>query len=995
MIQPEQGDIDNQVYDENFPDPEVGADDFVSDDPNASIDEMDNRDDGEAAEPAAGAADEAGGEGEAERAIEEADILKVEGDTLYALSQYRGLVTIDISDPDDLTVLGRYAAEGIPFEMYVRDGVAYALYASFWGYDQDEDTGHVVWRQSSRVLAVDVSDPTQLFEIGGFDVPGGISDSRTVGDILYVVSYENGWCWGCADGEPQTTVTSLSVADPANMEIVDQLAFVEDGQSWGWRRSIHVTTERMYVSGLSWGGDWDSSHSTIQIVDIADPEGDMELGASIELEGQIRSRWQMNEHEGALRVISQPGVWRSNLPPVVETFEIVSAQIVEPMGRLEMVLPRPESLMSVRFDGDVGYAVTFERTDPLFIIDLSDVANPVQRGELEIPGWLYHMEPRGDRLLALGFDQQAETGLAISLFDVADLDAPKQLDRVNFGARWGGMAEDQDRIHKAFKILDDEGLILMPFSGWDWNAEGGGRYHSGVQIVDFTRETLTMRGAAPHKGRARRAFLHRDHLFALSDDRVEAFDITDKDAPVSTSNLTLVRHVRRIVPVGDGVVAQLVSDWWTEDARIDILPSDDPDAGDALGSVDLNTLFDEEGDAVNRRNRHWRLYWGARIAASGDHLYLMYGRDQGGSVLATFDISDPANPRLTGKVGVDFATPYQYNGWWGGGQNATNFAVIGEALVVQSPAQWRDGEQVPGTMEIISLADPDQPRPVDRVQVGDARYAQGFQSSAGVVYTSRTEEVPGGDGRVRFFIDRLDVNDGDRPRALEPVNVPGTLADISDSGDRIVTVDYRNFIEPVEDWQECQQLSGGGWVRMDQQEGHARCVVGLTSVNLLALQGDRAVLEDRVDLGVRRLQTLHVSDRRAVAQYQRVWWWWGWAEEDGVDADGDGEVDPPDRRPELTVFAGLEEGRLDRGTTVRMHTLYGQVRGLHGDYAAVLGFSPPSLGLYDLSDPENPAVAREVRLRGYSQDFTVKDGVAYIANGAFGAQAVFIGGMVR
>jgi hypothetical protein len=284
--------VEVAVPGELLEDPAEGATDFISDDPNASIEDMNNRGADDEAEPAAGAeGDQAAGGGGAAREIEEADILKVEGDTLFALSQYRGLVTIDVSDPEDLSVLGRYASEGIPFEMYVRDGVAYALYSSFWGYDQDPETGNVVWRQSSRVLAVDVSDPLNPFEIGGFDVPGGISDSRIVGDILYVVSYENGWCWGCNDGEPRTTVTSLSVADPANMEVVDQLAFVEDGQSWGWRRSIHVTTERMYVSGLTWGGDWDSSHSTIQIVDISDPEGDMELGASRPLAGQIRSRW--------------------------------------------------------------------------------------------------------------------------------------------------------------------------------------------------------------------------------------------------------------------------------------------------------------------------------------------------------------------------------------------------------------------------------------------------------------------------------------------------------------------------------------------------------------------------------------------------------------------------------------------------------------------------------------------------------------------------------
>ena len=72
-------------------------------------------------------------------------------------------------------------------------------------------------------------------------------------------------------------------------------------------------------------------------------------------------------------------------------------------------------------DGERAYAITFEQTDPLFTIDLSDPASPMQRGALEIPGFVYHMEPRGDRLIGLGFDQGNPDGaITVSLFDVSD-----------------------------------------------------------------------------------------------------------------------------------------------------------------------------------------------------------------------------------------------------------------------------------------------------------------------------------------------------------------------------------------------------------------------------------------------------------------------------------------------------------------------------------------------------------------------------------------------
>ena len=82
-------------------------------------------------------------------------------------------------------------------------------------------------------------------------------------------------------------------------------------------------------------------------------------------------------------------------------------------------------------------------------------------------------------LRGLGFDNTDPAGsLNVSLFDVADLAHPAMLARVPFGGQWSMLPEDQDRIHKAFKIVDDLGAIAVahpaararapagPFSHW-------------------------------------------------------------------------------------------------------------------------------------------------------------------------------------------------------------------------------------------------------------------------------------------------------------------------------------------------------------------------------------------------------------------------------------------------------------------------------------------------------------------------------------------------
>src|SRR5262249_39776029 len=62
---------------------------------------------------------------DAARAIEEADIVKLEGRLLFALSRYGGLSVVDASNRDNLRLVGRHRTRGVPFEMYVRDQRGY------------------------------------------------------------------------------------------------------------------------------------------------------------------------------------------------------------------------------------------------------------------------------------------------------------------------------------------------------------------------------------------------------------------------------------------------------------------------------------------------------------------------------------------------------------------------------------------------------------------------------------------------------------------------------------------------------------------------------------------------------------------------------------------------------------------------------------------------------------------------------------------------------
>jgi hypothetical protein len=825
----------------------------------------------------------------ASRAIVEADILKVEGNTLYALAEYGGLSIIDISNHDDLRMQGRFGIRGRPFEMYVRSGVAYAMFSSFARYVYEPTTGGSRYVVSSRIVAIDVTEPTSLREIGTFDLPGEISDSRMVGDVIYLVSYENGSCWGCQTNQPRTTVTSIAAGDPSNIRKVDQRTFDDPRSSSSWyRRSIHVTTDRIYVSGMVYDGQWgaDTGHSTIQAVDISDPTGQLGIGANVRVSGQIESRWQMDELDGVLRVVSQSGsTWANGPPPVVETFTVKDALTITPLGKLTLTLPKRENLKSVRFDGKRGYAVTFEQIDPLFTLDLADPALPKQVGEVEMPGFLHHMEPRGDRLVALGIDNRnLAGGLTVSIFDVADLARPTLLSRANFGSQWGSLPEDQDRIHKVFRLFDDKNLIAMPFSGY-MSSSGGpfsgcGAYVSGVQLLDFTRDEVTTRGIVPLRGSARRAFMHGETLFAVSDDQVASFNIDDRDVPARRDALALANVANLTVRVGEHLVA-LGSDWWTNEPQLTVVPISAGAQGVPVATIDLAKAVNPTSDPCY--SRYWSGFAGnSQLFVEGTNVYIAYDAGFAGAKgrmgFAVLDMSDPLQPVLRGSAILDIiqnpppqSYAYRYygcgvgsyvnpTGVWASGDRIVK---VGTTLVLLElePVNVADAGYAPydvrpaqAILHAVDLADPTQIRVASSTKIADGGSSSGLFADGSRVFTSHQEEVVARPGRTRFFIDQLDFTDPSAP-AKAKINVPGSLLTVDRGGERVVTVDYRRTLSPrppVESQITPCDVDGGfaiaGWIYGNAPYGQREaCLRVYRTLKLVDLAGGGATLLDSLE----------------------------------------------------------------------------------------------------------------------------------------------------
>jgi hypothetical protein len=190
--------------------------------------------------------------------------------------------------------------------------------------------------------------------------------------------------------------------------------------------------------------------------------------ASGQVEGRLLNQFAMSEHNGDLRVATTTDDW-GGFGEQSESTVFVLRPEGDVLRQVSSVggLGKDERIYAVRFIGDLAYVVTFRQIDPLYVIDLSDPANPLEAGELKIPGYSAYLHPVGEGLL-LGVGQDATetgrtTGTQLSLFDVSNPADPQRISTLPIG----GYSE-VEWDHKAFLFWPQDGTIVLPVSpGWN------------------------------------------------------------------------------------------------------------------------------------------------------------------------------------------------------------------------------------------------------------------------------------------------------------------------------------------------------------------------------------------------------------------------------------------------------------------------------------------------------------------------------------------------
>ncbi len=509
--------------------------------------------------------------------VDEADIIKTDGKYIYALVK-SDLFIVDAYPAEQAEILAKISFKSRPQDMFINSG-----HLIIFGRDDafQATTAYKLFPRRSNYTffkVFDISDPKNPKQVRDIDIEGNYSDSRMIGDYVYLVTNNYGWyrydnilpvprilengneiSSDCSSGgacyHPDvyyfdipyqsynfTGINAINVVD--NSEAVNGEVYMLNGS-----QDLYVSPGNIYITYTKYISEYqletevlkelvaprlkEQEREKIDKIELVEnyilspdeklnkisaiigryisslsPDQEQSLEAEIkakmkekyqdlskelektvihkiaitagkleykthgEVTGQVLNQFSMDEHGGFFRMATTKSeTWSRYDDASQESYNnlYVLDENLRVVGALEG-LAGGERIYSARFIGNRAYLTTFKQTDPLFVIDLSEPAQPMVLGQLEMPGYSDYLHPYDENTL-IGFGKDtAESewggavtkGLKLTLFDVSDVANPKVIDTYIIGDAGSDSIALSD--HKAFLFSREKNLLSLPVS---------------------------------------------------------------------------------------------------------------------------------------------------------------------------------------------------------------------------------------------------------------------------------------------------------------------------------------------------------------------------------------------------------------------------------------------------------------------------------------------------------------------------------------------------
>lgn len=481
------------------------------------------------------------------------------------MEQQTKILQVDLSDPAHPTIESTLTVDGRYIDARLVNGTARVVISSAprlefptpeYGIGDnaasDEGTApgrrpdeREMTKQNRAVIAESTIEdwlPTYTLETGG----------ETTSEQL--LSCENHHRPPDFAGFSTISVLTLGIADDG-LSPGNAVGVLTDGDT------VYASTDQLYVATATWGEPDEPVLKDSGATDLAQPwpaivntgvhafdisgDGPARYLASGEVDGSIIGPYAMSEHEGVLRVASTIDSPRAES---TESQLVTLQQEGDELVQLGQVggLGQGEHIYSVRYFGDTGYVVTFRQVDPLYVLDLSDPAEPSVEGELKITGYSSYLHTIDDgRLLGVGQEATEEgrtVGSQVSLFDVSDPTDPQKLDGHVTENAWSDV---ESNPHAFLYWPETRQLVLPIFSAGASVDEAAGAETHAALVIGVGDDSLRAQGVIAHAPATEpeqpreddeyywsyilRSMVIGDSLYTLWNDGLQVNDLDDLD----------------------------------------------------------------------------------------------------------------------------------------------------------------------------------------------------------------------------------------------------------------------------------------------------------------------------------------------------------------------------------------------------------------------------------------------------------------------------------
>ncbi len=376
-----------------------------------------------------------------------------------------------------------------------------------------------------------------------------------VSDSLGAASFSKLYRSDMADGGDFTTLVSLDLLDAKSTKLTTILSGAG---------AVYASAEALYMAvpheqhGYGWFSDSNEKQlSSVHKFNLGKSPLDSSYVGSGRVKGRVLNQFAMDEWGGDLRIATTTGhVPDLNVHSTLAVLRQDGASL-KAVGMVDRIAPT-EDIRSVRFDENRAYMVTFKKTDPLYVFDLTMPTLPRILSELKIPGFSTYMHLMDEtHLLTIGYDAADHdtfayfTGVLLQIFDVSNPQDPKLVHKHVIGTR--GSSSEALTNHLAFNYYAPKNILALPMTvceGGDTNGGyGSSMTFSGLMVFDTTTANgFSLRGKVAHPASAnancynwwtnassevQRSIVMDNFVYSVSKTRIKANDLSSLGTNVS------------------------------------------------------------------------------------------------------------------------------------------------------------------------------------------------------------------------------------------------------------------------------------------------------------------------------------------------------------------------------------------------------------------------------------------------------------------------------